>query len=72
MSDTSATPPRTSTRALGAIAASGFVVLVVLIVVFVVTEENLVGSAAGVVAILTGIALGLWLVRSDGHDEAER
>jgi hypothetical protein len=42
----------------------------VLLVVFAVTEENLVGTAAGVVAILTGIVLGVWLVRSDDEETA--
>jgi hypothetical protein len=71
MNERTSAAERGSKRTVGAIAAAGFVVLAVLLVVFAVTQENLVGTAAGVVAILTGIALGMWLVRSDDDgDEA--
>lgn len=53
------------TRALGAAAALGFGVLVVLLVVLVISEENIVGTAAGLVAIVTGILLGLFLRRTE-------
>jgi hypothetical protein len=70
MSEPTAATERASRRSLGTIVAVGFVVLAVLLVVFAVTEENLVGTAAGVVAILTGIVLGVWLVRSDDEETA--
>ena len=62
-----------STSRLAIAALTGFGLLVVLLVALVVSEENLVGSAAGVVAIVTGVLLGLYLIRTEpGPDRAER
>lgn len=52
-------------RALGTAAAVGFAGLLVLLLALWITEENLVGTAAGIVAIATGVVLGLYLVRSE-------
>ena len=60
-----------STKALGLAAAVGFGVLVILLVMLAVTEENLVGTAAGLTGIVTGICLGLFLRRTEPEPESE-
>ena len=49
----------------GIAALVGFVTLAVLLITLAITESNGVGSAAGIVGILSGICLGMWLVRTE-------
>jgi succinate-acetate transporter protein len=60
----------TRTRLYGYLALAGFAALAVLLVLLAVTESNAVGSAAGVVGIVSGVFLGLWLVRTEPAADA--
>ena len=53
----------------GIAALVGFVALGVLLITLAITQSNGVGSAAGVVGIVSGVCLGMWLVRTEPSPE---